>query len=303
MKLISHPRMPFCAPEGKVIIEADYSAMELCCGAAASKDPVMTEASVAPKKLLDIAGKEYDNPYADMHTMTAKECINPPWFEGIPETQWVEQARKKPPGEKYKPRELGKTLNFANIFLSTAASIAERNNITLEMATEWNKRHKETYKGYYDWAAEVGRIAVSRGYAYTECHRWRYVDEANSKGSGESTERNAVNFLIQGYCSDITKEADIQLGSLFKGTDIYCLLAVHDALVFEAPGSAVINWDESKCVDGVWTELEFIVNDEAEEIAAQIIKVMQDVETEMFSRLGSPIQGAAEAGISLYWNH
>ena len=142
-----------------------------------------------------------------------------------------------------------------------------------------------------------------RGYAITECHRHRWVDEANSKGSGESTERNAVNAMIQSYCADITKQADIELRRLFKGTDIHCLLAVHDALVFEAPGSAVINWDESKCVDGVWTKLKFNVSDEAKEIAAQIVKVMQDVETEMFSRLGSPIQGAAEAGISLYWNH
>lgn len=78
---------------------------------------------------------------------------------------------------------------------------------------------------------------------------------------------------------------------------------MHDALVFEAPGTAVVNWDESKCVDGVWTKLKFVVNDETQQIADRIIQIMQDVETQMLEDLGSPIKGRAEAGISPYWNH
>jgi hypothetical protein len=101
----------------------------------------------------------------------------------------------------------------------------------------------------------------------------------------------------------MTKQADIECRQEFRGNGVICLLAVHDALVFEVPGSYEINWDESKCVDGVWTKLKFKVNDEAKQIADRIIQIMEDVETEMFKALGSPIKGKAEAGISPYWNH
>lgn len=109
--------------------------------------------------------------------------------------------------------------------------------------------------------------------------------------------------MVQGTCSDITKEADIRCSKEFAGTDVICLLAVHDALVFEVPGTAEINWQESKCVDGVWTKLEFIVNEEAKQIADRIIQIMEEVETEMFLDLNSHIKGKAEAGISPYWSH
>jgi DNA polymerase I-like protein with 3'-5' exonuclease and polymerase domains len=84
------------------------------------------------------------------------------------------------------------------IYLSTPQSIAERNHISVATATEWDKNHKETYKGYYAWANEAGRIARNRGYMISNTGRWRFTDEANSKGSGESPERNAVNFAVQG---------------------------------------------------------------------------------------------------------
>lgn len=303
MKLIAHPRMPFCAPEGKVIIEADFSAMELMCGAAYSHDPVMTESFIAPKKLIDANGKEYNNPVSDLHTQSAINCIMPSWFVGVPDSQLVERAKEVPPGEKKSPRDNGKTLNFAEIYLSTAQSLAERNHVSLELAKEWDRRHKETYKGYYAWAAEIGRITKSRGFAVMSSTRQRWCDEANSKGSGESLERNAVNAMIQGSCADCTKQADIECRNEFRGTDVKCLLAVHDALVFEVPGSYTINWDESKRVDSVWTKLKFKVNAEAQQIADRIIQIMEDVETKMFEDLGSPIKGKAEAGISPYWNH
>ncbi len=189
------------------------------------------------------------------------------------------------------------------IYLSTPQSIAERNHISVATATEWDKNHKETYKGYYAWANEAGRIARSRGYMISNTGRWRFTDESNSKGSGESPERNAVNFAVQGLGACMTKQADIECRNEFRGTDVKCLLAVHDALVFEVPGSYSINWDESKCVDNVWTKLKFVVNDEAKQIADRIVQIMEDVETKMFEDLGSPIKGKAEAGISPYWNH
>jgi hypothetical protein len=103
--------------------------------------------------------------------------------------------------------------------------------------------------------------------------------------------------------ADMTKEADLRCEREFKGTDVKGLLAVHDALVFLAPGRCEIDWEKSENKNGVWTKLKFKVDAEAKEIADRIVKIMEDVETEMFQDVGSPILGKAEAGISLYWNH
>lgn len=188
--------MPFCAPPGKVIIECDYSSQEVVFGAALSNDPIMVESFMAPDTLLDEEGNRYKNYRSDFHTLTTINCIAPEWFEGIPESQIVKRAKEVPPGAKRSHRDNGKTLGFAQLYLSTPQSIAERNHISVELAKEWDKRYKETYKGYFDWAKNVASISRCRGFSINSRGRWRYVDEANSKGSGESLERNAVNFCI-----------------------------------------------------------------------------------------------------------
>lgn len=107
--------MPFCAPEGKVIIEADFSAQELRLGAALSKDPVMTDSFTSEEFIKDTEGNLFPNPVADLHTMSAVRCVMPSWFEGIPETQWVKRSKETPPGEKRTPRDNAKVLNFAKV--------------------------------------------------------------------------------------------------------------------------------------------------------------------------------------------
>jgi hypothetical protein len=115
MKLIAHPRMPFCAPEGKVIIEADFSAQELRLGAALSKDPVMTVSFTSDEFIYDTEGNPCPNPAADLHCMSAVRCVLPSWFEEIPETQWVKRSKEVPPGAKRTPRDDAKVLNFARV--------------------------------------------------------------------------------------------------------------------------------------------------------------------------------------------
>lgn len=302
MKILAHPRMPFCAPKGKLIVECDYSSQELRIGAALSKDQKMTNAFLAPE-FIEVSGEKYPNPTADLHSISSIYCINPGWFENTPENLWVKRSKEVPPGQKCSPRDYGKRLNFAEIYLATPRSIAELNHVSVKTAEEWDKGHKETYRGYYEWAAEVGKIASARGFAINARSRVRYCDEANSKGAGESTERNAVNFNIQGFAADCTKQADLECEREFRGTDVVCLLAVHDALVFEIPGYAELDEEKSKVKDGVYTKLAFKANKEAEEIAARIVQIMEDVETQMFRDVGSPVPGKAEAGISLYWSH
>lgn len=294
--------MPFCARKGFSLIEVDYTAQELRAAGALSKDKTMTESFTAPLTIKGPDGEDYPNPVADLHTLSA-QSISQDWFKGCPTHLLVKRAREVPPGATRSPRDDGKTLNFAKVYLSSPQSIAERNHITLELAKMWDQKHKETYSGYYDWAHEVGRIAISRGFAINSRGRIRWVDEANSKGAGESPERSAVNFMVQGLCADLTKEADIRCSKELNKEGVQCLLAVHDALLFEVPGSTEVDWENSKCVDGVYTKLKYKVDKGAKQIADCIVKIMEDVETEFFKDLGSPIKGAAEAGVFPYWSH
>jgi len=158
----------------------------------------MVESFTAPKTLKLPDGTEYPNPSSCLHLQSAINCIKPSWFEGVPDHLLLSRSKEVPPGDKKCPRDSGKALNFSEIYLSSAQSIAEKNHISLELATEWDNNHKKTYVGYYEWAAEVGNIAAARGYAINARSRWRFVDESNAKGSGESVQRNAVNFMIQG---------------------------------------------------------------------------------------------------------
>ena len=101
----------------------------------------------------------------------------------------------------------------------------------------------------------------------------------------------------------MTKQAEIECLEEFRGTDVNCLLAVHDALVFEVPGKATINWEKSVQKKGIWTDLKFNITPEATEVAQKIVEIMVRVETAMFQDLNSPIQGMAEYGLGMYWSH
>ena len=157
----------------------------------------MVESFLAPEYLTSPEGAVYKNPVADLHFQSAYKCIKPDWFEGAPEHKLVERSKEIPEGWKDSPRGYGKTLNFAEIFLSTPQSLAKRNHVPLATAIGWDNSHKETYQGYYEWAYEIGRIATSRGFAINSRGRVRWVDENNSTGSGESPERSAVNHCIK----------------------------------------------------------------------------------------------------------
>lgn len=127
--------------------------------------------------------------------------------------------------------------------------------------------------------------------------------ESNSKGSEDSPERAAVNNRNQSLGADMTKEADLQCYYEFRNTDVNCILAVHDALVFEVPGTATVNWEKSKKEDDVWTHLEFDVSQDAKDVAERIVKIMEDVQTQFYKDMGSNIKGKAEAGLGMFWGH
>jgi hypothetical protein len=309
-EIISNPRNGFCTSKG-VIISCDFSSQELRTSAVLSKDPAMCASYLVPEKLITPEGKEYKNPRADLHTLSAVNCIDPQRFVGTTEDQWEGIARAKLPTDKRSPRDTGKTLNFAMIYLSTAKSISERNHVKLETAESWVKGHRNTYAGYYEWAEEVGRIAAARGYAILpygySSQRWVAEERAGGK-DGESAERAAVNFMVQGSGAVQTKEAMIALDTEFESyshleTPPALIGQVHDELIVQAPGRSWIDWDKCKIKDGVVTEIKFSYDEEALHWAQLCQRIMESTQTEMFQRMGSEIKGCAEFAIAPVWAH
>jgi DNA polymerase-1 len=218
--------MGFCAPPGKVFLSVDFSSQELLLAAALSKDPVMVRSFKEPLTITLPDGTVYDNPHADLHTMSTVGAVAPDLFKFQPESEWVRIAKKS--GK----RQYGKVLNFSILYLATAITIAQRNHVKVEEAELWVKGHENTYAGYHAWANEFGNWAVARGYAVSPVtNLWRYTDEENAKGSGESPLRSAVNHSIQSICAQICKESLIQVRKLIKGSQCKILGVVHDKVL------------------------------------------------------------------------
>jgi hypothetical protein len=310
LEFVSNPRNGFCTQRG-VIISCDFASQEIRVAAVVSKDPIMCESFLVPEKLTTPEGKVYNNPRSDYHTLTAVNCIAPERFVGKTEDEWEAIARAFLFGDKRCPRDTAKTLNFAMLYLSTVQSISERNHVKLEIAEGWVKNHRNTYTGYYEWAEEVGRIAAARGYAVLpygyNVNRWVAEERAGGK-EGESAERAAVNFQVQGLSSIQTKESMITLDETFEPyahleTPPALIGQCHDEVLIQAPGKVWVDWDGCKIEDGVVTKIKFGYDEEALHWAKLCKQVMEDTQTKMFQRMGSEIKGKAEFAIAPVWAH
>jgi len=138
-------RHGFVAPPGYVIVSIDVASQEIALIAAASGDELMLRSLKEPKlvALLDETGNPvmssegiqvfYDNPYADLHTLTCKDCCFPHLYEGKPEWMWVEQIGKNKSllttGKE--PRFYGKVTNFQINYGATANALLNMKRLTL----------------------------------------------------------------------------------------------------------------------------------------------------------------------------
>jgi hypothetical protein len=106
------PRNCITAHHGQVIISIDYSGEEARIAAKFSGDRNMLGVFRQPSTVI-FEGKEYANYYADLHAITAKECVLSKPFEGQPEHLWmsISKDEKNWPG-KGSIRDVGKTVNF-----------------------------------------------------------------------------------------------------------------------------------------------------------------------------------------------
>jgi hypothetical protein len=107
------PRQGVIAKPGHSIVSIDYASQELVVASVLSADQVMLDSYRQNTIKKDNEGNPYPNPWTDLHTISAKNCISPSHFENKDESQWVKIAKTtRLPGKKQTLRDLARFWPF-----------------------------------------------------------------------------------------------------------------------------------------------------------------------------------------------
>lgn len=200
-------RGAFVAGEGKKIISADYSQIEL---------RLIAEISNEENMILAFQNGE------DIHASTASKLFNIP-LEEVTKTQ----------------RSQAKTVNFGILYGQGAFALAEQTGLSRTEAKQMIEAYYETYPQLKKFMADQVKKAQELGYVETILHRKRHLKDINSANFvvRAHAERNAVNAPIQGSAADVIKLAMIKIDEKLTEQHLKTkmLLQVHDELLFEAP--------------------------------------------------------------------
>ena len=199
-------RKVFIPKEGYVLVDADYSQIELRVMAAISGD----------ENMLDTYKKG-----EDIHTSTASQVFD------TPKEFVTSEMRKK-----------AKAINFGIIYGISDFSLAGDMKVTKKQAGEYIKKYFEKYPDVYNYLEDVKKKAYDDGFVTTLFNRRRYIPELKSRIYMQRMfgERVAMNAPIQGTAADIIKIAMIKVYNRLKEEklDAKLILQVHDELIIEA---------------------------------------------------------------------
>ncbi len=197
----------FVAKEGCVLVDADYSQIELRVLADIAKDANMTKAFL-------------DN--TDIHTVTASQVFSMPADMVTPLM-----------------RSRAKAVNFGIVYGIGAFSLSKDIGVTNKEASEYIKSYLRHYSGVDGYMKSVIENARLTGFVETLFGRRRYLPEltATNHMTRAFGERVARNMPIQGTAADIIKIAMIRVDERLKkeGMESRLILQVHDELIVEAP--------------------------------------------------------------------
>ena len=192
--------------EGRVLVSADYSQIELRIVASMSGDTNMCEAFRLGK---------------DIHTATAARVF------GVAEEDVTKEMRYK-----------AKSVNFGIIYGQGAFGLAENLGISKTEAKEIIDNYKKEFSGITRYMDDVVQYAQKNGYVETLLGRKRWLKDINSANFTVRgfAERNAINSPIQGTAADMIKLAMIGIHKEMKERRMksVMILQVHDELVFDA---------------------------------------------------------------------
>ncbi len=200
-------REAFIAPQGSVIVSADYSQIELRIMAHLSGD----------KGLLDAFAKG-----EDVHRATAGEVF------GVPREEVSSEQRR-----------YAKVINFGLIYGMSAFGLAANLGIERAAAASYIERYFARYPGVKAYMDRTRNEAQERGYVETVFGRRLWLPDIRSGNQGrrQGAERAAINAPMQGTAADLIKLAMIAVQNWItqERMQTKLVMQVHDELVLEVP--------------------------------------------------------------------
>jgi DNA polymerase-1 len=197
-------RDAFTASEGRRLVVADYSQIELRILAHMTGEPGLVESFVSGE---------------DIHTRTAAEVFDVRLGSVTPEL-----------------RRRAKMVNFGILYGISGFGLASRlGNVHPAEAERYIKRYFERYPRVTEFMRQTLKEAEELGYATTLFGRRRYVPELRSsnKNIRRLGERLAFNARVQGTAADIIKVAMVDLAPRLRPLGADMIMQVHDELVFD----------------------------------------------------------------------
>ena len=199
-------RKMFVAKDGYVLVDADYSQIELRVLAHIANDETMINA---------FRNNE------DIHAVTASQVL------GIP----LEDVTKE-------QRSSAKAVNFGIVYGIGEFSLAQDLHISVKEAKAYIESYLEKYHGVRNYMESIKEHAKKDGYVKTMLNRIRYIPELKSPNYNirQFGERVALNTPIQGTAADIIKLAMVRVDNrlINEGLKSKLILQVHDELIVEA---------------------------------------------------------------------
>ena len=200
-------RSAFTAPEGKVLISADYSQIELVVLAHLSGDKNMSQSF--------IDGTDVHKATAALIYGVAPDAVTPDM------------------------RRTAKTINFGVIYGMSAFRLARDLGISRTQASQFIENYFAQYSSVDAFIKDTIKKAEESGWVETLFGRRRPIMNINSRNKLEKSaaERIAVNTPVQGSAADIVKTAMLAVSDALSKTKspARLLLQVHDELIFECP--------------------------------------------------------------------
>lgn len=218
-ELGSEIRKMFVPKTGCVLVDADYSQIELRVLAHIAQDALMSKAF-----------REGE----DIHTVTASQVFN------------VSAADVTPLMRRH-----AKAVNFGIVYGISEFSLSEDIGVSRWEAKDYIDNYLARYSGVRNYMRDIVDTAKSQGYVTTLYGRRRYIPELKSSNYNmrQAAERIALNTPIQGTAADLIKLAMLRVSQALKeaGLAARLVLQVHDELIVECPA------DEAEQVSSIVT--------------------------------------------------
>ncbi len=193
--------------ENHVLIDADYSQIELRVLADISQDENLIQAFIEDK---------------DIHTITASEVFDVP-LEMVTSSM----------------RSRAKAVNFGIVYGISDYGLSRDLNISRKEAKMYIDRYLAHYSGVKQYMADIVDFAREHRYVETKFNRRRYIPKIDGRNFNERSfaERTAMNTPIQGTAADIIKIAMIRVDEALEKNKLKSrlILQVHDELIIQAP--------------------------------------------------------------------